>query len=40
MEIKKATINEITKVVLKDYIADFKDKYEAKYLARFQEFPL
>lgn len=40
MEIKKATVNEITKVVLKDYIADFKDKYEAKYLAKFQNFPL
>jgi len=32
MEIKKATVSEILKVELKDYIADFKDKYEAKYL--------
>ncbi len=40
IKIKKAAVNEITKMVLKDYIADFKDKYEAKYLSRFQEFPL
>ena len=32
LEIKKSTIRDITKIVLKDYIADFKDKYEAKYL--------
>jgi len=40
MKIKKEVINQITKMVLKDYIADFKDKYEARYLSKFQEFPL
>ena len=40
MKIKKEAINQITKMVLKDYIADFKDKYEARYLSKFQAFPL
>jgi hypothetical protein len=40
MKIKKEAINQITKMVLKAYIADFKDKYEARYLSKFQEFPL
>jgi len=40
IQIKKVTVNEITKITLKDCISDFKPKYREKYLKKFQEFPL
>ena len=40
VKIKKEKTDEITKAVLKDYITDFKPKYQEKYLSKFQQFPL